>query len=620
MTVESFLKDVFMEGTIVQIGSENSVIYTLKDMKEVDGVGQMLEILGEMNLYYLGGVKPVLEKDRAKDIDVSKKNYVYFDFDLRKEHPDMTDDQIKDVWKWLDALIKEDELLAHWRYVVFTGNGLHLYYFFEPVEVQDKEKWKGGMSILIERMEGLTTEKLDHACCNVSRIARLPGSLNMKSIPGKKVEIIAFEDRLSTIGSRLEEMGATRAEEAAVKQQEMEESLTRDYPDDDTFKIIQRIPINKVVTKLFGWKFDGKNFFSGGATPKRACFVPHGENFLVHGGTHYIPATQVGFRPFDLVRTVKVLNNAQTFFWFESNFPEISVAKRKMESDAEIQRTSEGIAGGSITDIFTELSDVKFELLKLSPAFDIHKFIIRGAVTRIGAFSNIGKSKFAYFLSYTLLKNGYNGIVISSEVPRSIVLANLLTITSGSHFWDIVERRYNPTDADKEVFRNLEIYDVTHTNNSLMNVEAILHRATAKRKIDFIVIDFCQGMLPRARAQGEYEMMSRYALEVQSIAQRYQIAVIDLSQISNAGLRDEFSGMGMIPFKGSGHLYSSADIGILLKRESKEEDSNMKCEIRKHKYLPPQHFDLECDFRNGKFKVFGSQFEEAAQTIITAFS
>ncbi len=101
--------------------------------------------------------------------------------------------------------------------------------------------------------------------------------------------------------------------------------------------------------------------------------------------------------------------------------------------------------------------------------------------------------------------------------------------------------------------------------------------------------------------------MSQYALEIQAIAQKFNIAVIDLSQISNEGLRDEYAAAGHIPFKGSGHLYSSADIGILLKRDKRDESPTplMTFDIRKHKYLSPTCMELECDFSRGTFKVFG---------------
>ncbi len=274
--------------------------------------------------------------------------------------------------------------------------------------------------------------------------------------------------------------------------------------------------------------------------------------------------------------------------------------------------------------MFQELEDLTFDTLDLGAGclgFDEQKILLRGAVTRIGGFSTVGKSKMAYFFAHRLLKQGYRGAVFSTEVRRPIVLANLLVVQSGQGFWDIIEHRYTPTEEDRRIFDNLTIYDVTDATNSMKQIRALLTgHLDRNERPDFIVIDFVQAVMPSEKSQGEYEAMSHYALEAQSLAQEFNICLIDLSQISNAGLNDEHKSSGMIPFKGSGHLYSSADIGILLKRDRTDPDSNiMTFDIRKHKYMPSKELQLVVDYKKGTFEVFGEQFNEHAPVIHAAF-
>lgn len=633
--MKNFLQDVTLPGCILQIGSENTVAQTFDHAADAGNlekeVRKLISFL-DCNLYFLGGVKPEIGKNRANDNDVLRKNYVYFDFDYRKLYPNATDAEIKDwAHNYLIPLLTFDETFARWRYVVFTGNGLHLYYFSrEPLIIIAQRAWKMGMREMVKKLEALTKIELDHACVNIARIARLPGSFNHKNTPPKPVEIIARQDEYAPWMVGLEALGGATLtkmeEENRLKAQKVKTMFPLMV---DTYKAIQSLPIQKVVCMLFGWETDGKHFFEPGSQRKSGCFVPEDENYLVHGGTGHIPPSQVGYRSFELVKAVKKFDNTDVFFWFKDHFPEVKAASERERKEKEKVVAQNSAGRGDIRLIFDELKRSKFEQLTMGhPVFDSMKFVIRGAVTRMGAYSNIGKSKLLYFFSDLLLNNGHKGLFFSTEVTRHIVLANFLTIHTGFHFWDIINKEAQIEEHHLEKLSNLEIYDVTHTQNNLKNMETLIQRSIdeAERdgtpRPDFVAIDFCQGVTPSVRTDAEYMQMSKYAFEVQSMAQRLNVAVIDLSQISNDGVRDEFANVGMIPFKGSGHLYSSADIGIILKRDKKNDPSNdmMSFDIRKHKYLPPSKVDLVCNFSKGTFSVFGSEFADRAPTVFQALT
>lgn len=593
-----FYEDICIDGCNLQIGLKNKVVSVVQKPEEI---GALVAFWESDDMYYLSGVDPAIGLARAKDSDIKKKNGFYVDIDLRSMHPEITDWEIKELADAFAGVLNKSQF-SSWRYIVFTGNGIHIHFFSkEPIEVQNKDYWRLGMRSLITEIGAVLQEKVDSSCVNLARLARLPGSKNHKSEVPKLVDIVHFQDVYTDVISSIEENGRMEYEKIANENKSKLTSTLLKYPEEnDVFKSIIAIPINEVVCRVKGWDFDGKHFYEPGSQNPSACFVSSEGNFLVHGGTRHISDERQGYNPWSFIQVELGLDGAGVFLWFRNAFPHINSLsleewnKKKEEGTEEIEGER-----STISDIFTELSSLKFEPLSVNHLFDPHKIVIRGAVTRIGAFSNIGKSKFAYFIAHNLLKNGYKGVIFSTEVQRPIVLANLLVIPTGRELDDHLKQRYIAPDSVKDIYRNLEIYDVRQTRNRLEAYENLIRN----QGFDFAVIDFCQGVVPKESGGSKYDAMSNYALEVQAMAQTHDIAIIDLSQISNEGLSDEFADIGFIPYKYSGDLYSSTDIGILLKRTKKGDanDNIMSFQVRKHKYRPPSKLDLECDFKKGTF-------------------
>ncbi len=607
---EQFLSDLYIDGCITQISTENKVIETIgKDLSSLDS---LLTFWEDSNLYFVSGVDKSVEKHRASDNDIKLKNYIYIDLDVRKSYPDITDKGIKDIgYTVKDILINNN---ISYRYIVYTGNGIHVYMFTDkPFKITDKSYWKMGLLEQINKFESILDMKgLDRSCINPARLARLPGSHNVKG-EKKLVEILDFNDSYSDVLPRLEEIGRQKAGAIMAENKKQAESIKVDVGESGTFDAICNLPIADVVSAATGWANNNGHFTEPGKPKEKACFVPEGQNFLVHGNTDHLPSDQIGFSTFTFVKAYFKLGNKETFKWFKDRYAIIADLSReelrkKRDGDRPAVPPSSTMSNDTptIDSAFEELENVQFDQLPLGGEWDDHKFIIRGAVTRINAYSNIGKSKLTYYFVHKLLEHGSKGILFSTEVVRSIVLANLLIIPTGFEFWDIVKRRVALPEGIQDRYKNLAIYDVNHTQNKLAEIEKLIKES---KDVDFVVIDFVQGVTPKYPAADEYSRMTHYALEVQRIAQENNIAIIDLSQISNSGVKDEGASSGFIPSKGSGHLVSSADIGILLKRNKNDpSDNTMKFDIRKHKYLPTKELLLECDFNKGRFELFGHDF------------
>lgn len=598
-----FYEDLIIPETVVQLGKANQVYVIVKQVSDFNGI----EIFSDTNdIYFIGGVDPAIDKTRASDGDVKLKNYFFFDFDIRKEYPDMTDEAIKELGRgWMQACLEGSDLTKNWRYIVFTGNGLHVYFFSpEPVAITDPEAWRMGLTKFLDSAEVSMGYKPDRACVNVSRISRLPGTFNQKSDPAKHVEIIAFQDVYTGAIERMEERGREAIQEIVKEQEARSKELATRFPtEDQTFHQINELPIAEVVAKVMGWNIvpdkNGKTYFIRPGAPRRsACFVPAGANHLIHGGTNEFPDFgKKGFNCFDFVQSVKSLSSRDTFFWFKDNFKQIMGDEIKKE----IKRVGIG-------KVFDKLQKFTFTPLPLKQDLDRYKFIIKGAVTRLGAMSYTGKSKMLYYLTHLLINNGKRGFFISTEVPAEMVLANMLMIRmpEARSIWDILDNPDSIPSSIQEDFANLEIFDVKDTHNTLQAVEELVQKYQAEQnsKLDFICIDFCQMMTPKARVNSEFHQMTKYAQEVQEMAQTYEIAVLDASQLNDQGIKDENEKYGDIPFRNSKDLYNNADIAVMLKRDrTGDSDNAMKFSIRKHKYMKPITLDMDYDYHNGSFSL-----------------
>jgi hypothetical protein len=296
---------------------------------------------------------------------------------------------------------------------------------------------------------------------------------------------------------------------------------------------------------------------------------------------------------------------------------------------------------GNVLDVAYQLRDFNFSCLKTGlPYVDVRKLLLRGAITRVGAASSIGKSTFAYWLSLNLLQEGYRGMFFSTEVRSPLVLANFLKVKNAWSFDDIVNHRVAPSKDDLLSLGNLDIHDVLSFNNSLAELRDHLTRYQP----DFVIIDFIQDIKATGIMGNEsiYERLTRYAFEIQKIAQEFGCCIIDFSQISNLDgkVAQQFRGLGRLNslgFKGSGDLFSSADICLVLDRytpfdlkpKADEDDddepldySEFRIGVKKHKYGMADRFKIYVDLATGRFteeKDVESGGEATQQIIDVAF-
>lgn len=206
-TYTAFVADLLIPDCILQAGTAKTVDILLTP----ENYRSFVEAHPEHDLYFLGGVDPLRKMERARDEDVRKKGHFFIDLDIRaqwkKEGSEIGDGEIKELGEWLAGALAEHPFLGKWRYIVFTGNGLHVHYFGGPVDVRSTEHWREGMTRLLETFEKVTKMMPDKGCTNAARLCRLPGSFNNKDWRHVPVEILLARSGESVDMAAVEKAG-----------------------------------------------------------------------------------------------------------------------------------------------------------------------------------------------------------------------------------------------------------------------------------------------------------------------------------------------------------------------------------------------------------------------------
>lgn len=68
------------------------------------------------------------------------------------------------------------------RYIVFSGNGYHVYFTAKdyPLDPEEYKEFVGSLYARVDKLFNDDVFKIDPACKNIGRILRLPGTINFK--------------------------------------------------------------------------------------------------------------------------------------------------------------------------------------------------------------------------------------------------------------------------------------------------------------------------------------------------------------------------------------------------------------------------------------------------------
>lgn len=190
----------------------------------------------QKNIYFCAGVRKWLLK-RCNDDDIESKNYFAVDIDIRLDcynqvwvvldHNQLLEHMEEVIWKIADAGL-DDYSIA-----VCSWNWLHLYYVGTERKI-DKMTYSHWVQMIYENINNAiksTGYKCDPACHNISRIMRLPWTINprlkmkkdevLRNLWDYTCDIMMFDPKISKLYEWIEEYAKQYEQE---KEKEREDS------------------------------------------------------------------------------------------------------------------------------------------------------------------------------------------------------------------------------------------------------------------------------------------------------------------------------------------------------------------------------------------------------------
>lgn len=201
--------------------------------------------------------------------------------------------------------------------------------------------------------------------------------------------------------------------------------------------------------------------------------------------------------------------------------------------------------------------------------YDFTQGIVKWKVYTIGAFSNTGKSKFAYSHVPFFLKQGKKVLYLSLEESDIDMFSNIACAYYNHQLYEQGSLKVKTQD-----FQNLVCIDSCYTLNDIREVIQL-------HKPDIVFIDYIQAIYEKG---SQYEKWALVALGVQRMAIENECTIFSLSQLSNTSIKDASTDLenNNISLKGAWEYYAASDVVLILLRESNKSDQ-IKIKIEKNK-------------------------------------
>jgi hypothetical protein len=221
--------------------------------------------------------------------------------------------------------------------------------------------------------------------------------------------------------------------------------------------------------------------------------------------------------------------------------------------------------------------------------YDKTSWVIPWKVYTIGAYSNVGKSKFAYYNAQYFIKKWYKVLFINNEVDEINCLMNIIQAMDNKSQYDMI--KWHKTNEDN--YKNLIIRDDIYTIDWIME-------CIDNVKPDIVFIDFVQNI--DWKWKSDYEKNANIAKSVQRTAIKNECVIFSLSQLSNSMWRDVSNGnLDFVSLKWSWEYFASSDVIFIL---AKWEPNEMILKISKNKFwMNGEEFIMKVDYARNQFEI-----------------
>lgn len=287
--------------------------------------------------------------------------------------------------------------------------------------------------------------------------------------------------------------------------------------------------------------------------------------------------------------------NLVTLEWARNRFGELRTAPTTDKALEELNSMIKAIEGTVSSTKYYNISD---DIMSMFEYYDNATKVMKSGIKSfddwflleptdvllIGGQSGTGKTAFSLQLVDGLVNNGNRGIFFSLEMNNiqlyrrliamkaSLNISKLMTSGSFSQLSKVEFNKFNEALSKIKSYGDRLV--MCYEAQNLLDIISITKKENAKKKIDFIVVDYVQ--LVSHKAPSEIQRITEISLELKRLAKELGIVVIGLSQLS----RKRTDGTDMTALKGSSQLENDASQILILKSEFEDEEEQDTNDIK----------------------------------------
>ena len=230
----------------------------------------------------------------------------------------------------------------------------------------------------------------------------------------------------------------------------------------------------------------------------------------------------------------------------------------------------------TLEEIEKEIEDETSEELHFPTGFKkldevLNGGLRKGNLTVLGARPAVGKTSWGQQVILNIAKQRKVCLFASLEVNNRQVYDKFVSINKSIPAWKIARKKLNQAElidyniSKQELKEINDFIFVLDASQSIKQIEAMVKRHIAKRKLDLLVVDYIQIVKREYNKNiSEATAIKEITTGLKDIAKKYNIAVLGLAQINREGVNGKEPTMNDL--KGSGGIEEDADCIILLHR------------------------------------------------------
>lgn len=186
------------------------------------------------------------------------------------------------------------------------------------------------------------------------------------------------------------------------------------------------------------------------------------------------------------------------------------------------------------------------------------------------AYTGTGKSFLAINIANNVLLQGKRVVFFSLEMSKNGMIGRILGLRSGINSLRSATGAYAVQEMEAKATLYESDFEVYRNKRELKDILFTMMKEHAKKPVDLFIVDYIQHIKVKG-SKGRYETYTDASNDLQDMAVRLNVPIVELSQIDNFSARSKDT--KFISAKGSGDISGDAQLIVLLQDDDERQQS-----------------------------------------------